>query len=356
MNVLLRNLQFALIPALLLSAACDGAGEGSLVEESDADTNSDGNSDAEPEIPTSILCPEPGTLPFTTESTAFADPANTTLYSTNPIYAFQNIDVVVGAGDPQIVRGRFARGTNVLLPKPVTNEAVSLWTFKNDAWTQLARTTTDADGFYEFSGFEQFEAGTYVTYAILEGAQACAEHGIFAWPEGTEFIISDIDGTMTLSDEELLRQLTEPAYDPVENGSANELMEVWYQKNYRLIFLTARPHTFRTQTRTWLREHGFPFTPVISADSLVFDESARTYKREFVNRITGELGWTAIAAYGNAESDIQAYEDAGIPKDITFIIGEFAGAQGTTPIQNNDYASHISEYVEPFPRSTQWEE
>ena len=60
-----------------------------------------------------------------------------------------------------------------------------------------------------------------------------------------------------------------------------------------------------------------------------------------------------MAAYGTAGSDIQAYEDAGHPKDTTFIIGEEAGRSGTVAIPDNDYTQHIQSYVVPHPDARQ---
>ena len=39
----------------------------------------------------------------------------------------------------------------------------------------------------------------------------------------------------------------------------------------------------------------------------------------------------------------------GIPKEITFIIGEFAGDDDTVAIEDDDYTSHIADYVTAQP-------
>ena len=46
---------------------------------------------------------------------------------------------------------------------------------------------------------------------------------------------------------------------------------------------------------------------------------------------------------------MQAYENASISKDITFIVGPFAGSSSTQSIENNDYGDHISDFVTPYP-------
>jgi phosphatidate phosphatase PAH1 len=61
------------------------------------------------------------------------------------------------------------------------------------------------------------------------------------------------------------------------------------------------------------------------------------------------FGWNVVAAYGNASTDITAYENAGIPKTQTFIVGPLAGSGGTVPIDNMDFAQHIQTYVDAQP-------
>ena len=62
---------------------------------------------------------------------------------------------------------------------------------------------------------------------------------------------------------------------------------------------------------------------------------------------TGE--WDIVAVYGNAQSDIDAYADAGIPLETTFIIGPLAGGGGTQPIDGGDYTDHIASFVDGEP-------
>ena len=168
-------------------------------------------------------------------------------------------------------------------------------------------------------------------------------------PEGTRVIVTDIDGTMTLSDEELFQQIGDGSYSPAQNASASTLMNLWAEKGYVIVYLTARPHVFRAETRSWLDDQGFPARPVISANSLVFDESARNYERTWVNWMINDFGWSVTAAYGNATSDIDAYEDAGVDKNVTFIIGENAGQGGTTAIADNDFSQHTVDFVMQAP-------
>lgn len=319
---------------------------------------------------TELVCPTPGPLPFTVEShdwnsmdsqlTAegsprFKDEAADTLGVPGGlrVNTYIPIDDATDA-EPQRFDGRKARtGQNSgLTAVPLRGEATSLWYYDptGKAWQTLGRMNTDDDGNYSLA-----PAGAITTeldrpvYSILEADGSCAEHYEYLLPEGTKFVVTDIDGTLTLSDDELFKQIDDGTYSPAQNKSADLLMNTWFDKGYRVVYLTARPHEFRSETRAWLHALGFPPGPVITANSLVFDESARNYKRSWVNRMLKDFKWDVVAAYGNASSDVDAYEDAGIPKDITFIIGEFAGANGTQPIANNDFTDHIADFVDSQP-------
>ena len=339
----------------LASADDDGTGEAS---------GDDGASSFDPEL---LNCPTPGSVPFTLESNAFADGANQTLVDENPRIKDEAGDILGNPGGPygytrmgvtdstgaDALRfvGKKARSTNDagLVSMPITSEYVSLWSFDGSEWFQAARVQTDGSGDYDISGVDGSPNRFQPHYAVLEGDQSCAAHYSWLLPTGAKIFISDIDETLTLSDEELFSQIADVSYDPVENSSASTMMAKWAEKGYSVVYLTARPHVFRAETRSWLTAHGFPPGPVISANSLVTGDSARMYKGAWVNRLTDDFGWEIIAAYGNATSDIDAYEDGGIPKDITFIIGENAGVAETQAIDNNDFSTHITEFVDPYP-------
>jgi hypothetical protein len=317
--------------------------------------------------PVLLDCPFPASLPFTTQSMGWQNPDAEAIAAANPRIKDEGSDMLGNPGgalayttmaqtDPpapglRIYEGRKQRTTNEegLVAQALVGENVSLWGYDGLAWTELTRNTTNDTGAYVFDGIDPSPNPFQPFYAILEADQSCAPHHTFVLDPGTKFVLADIDGTLTLSDDELSMQITDGSYDPVENTGASALMNTWADKGYITVYLTARPHAFRAETRAWLSAHDFPAGPVITANSLVFGDSARTYKATWFGRVLADFGWELAAAYGNADSDIAAYEDAGVPKDITFIIGELAGTSGTQPIENNDYSDHIAEFVQPYP-------
>ena len=90
--------------------------------------------------------------------------------------------------------------------------------------------------------------------AILEADGSCGEHYDYLMPPGTKFVVTDIDGTMTFSDDELFKQIDDGSYVPIQNQSADALMNAWTKKGYQVVYLTARPHLFRAETRRWLAD------------------------------------------------------------------------------------------------------
>lgn len=308
--------------------------------------------------PDGPACPQPGELPFDVEITGWQNAENESLDNPQNTYVYENTDVygtpesiTVGLG--QMIRGGFISATGL------GGETVSLWTWNaNGRWDQLDIVTTDTEGTigayrYDLSGENAFPIGDHVAYAVLHADGTCAPHGIFSWPAGTRFIVTDIDGTMTLADSELTRQITDPSYVQVNNEGAPALLQAWAAKGYKVVYLTARPHSFRLLTRDWLELKGMPYGPVITAESLVFGASAREYKAAAISEMVNTFGWELVAAYGNADSDIEAYELAEHPKDRTFIIGELAGQSGTTAIPDQSFVQHISTYVNTQPDANQ---
>jgi len=345
---------------IALLAGCSGGGGG-------------GHVDAAPDLGY-LLCPRPDGLPFDTSGT-WNSPASATAAATQTRIKHQPADLV---GSPEagfsytdqpgdtplatgneVLRGIMARiePDRGYFGDPIAEETVSFWHRDSDAWRELGTTTTadftnpDTAGSYLFDlgAPPTASAGFTTRYAVLDGDGTCGAHYAFDMPAGRAVVVADIDGTLTLSDDELIMQVSDGAYDPVEMGSAHQLMQAWADKGYAIIYLTARPHVFRSETRAWLDAHQFPTGLVVTAPELVTGDAARSYKALWLQRMLGDLGWAITAAYGNAQSDIDAYADAGISTAITFIVGDLAGTGGTTPIDNLDYADHITGYVDQQP-------
>jgi LNS2 (Lipin/Ned1/Smp2) len=325
--------------------------------------------DSEPALSdaTSLSCPTPGALPFRLTTRGFQNSANVALANDDPRNKDEASDTLGNPGglvaathfadDQRPVmaavgyRGVKARTTPTggLLSSPFAGESVSLWHYDQATmeWQSLGRGTTAADGVYELAGTTSPVPNGEPVYAMLEADGSCAEHVNTLLAPGARVIITDIDATLTTEDPELFKQVGDATYVPLMMPGADRLLQAWAAKGYPIIYLTARPHVLRVETRVWLADLGFPPGSLIT--SKVIQSDAGPYKAVWTKRMIEDFGWNAVAVYGNAETDISAYAAAGIPKERTFIIGPLAGAQLTVAIENNDYSQHIATFVAAQP-------
>lgn len=317
---------------------------------------------------TSLSCPAPGALPFELQSWGVHDPDNTVTLQQNPRIKDEASDTIGNPGgaiasiylsdkaSPAPGNLDFAGFKQRTTPNqgffdnPLPNEYVSLWSYGAPGaptkWQMVGRTITDAMGAYDLptNGFSS--PNGQPIYAVLEADGSCAAHYDYLWPAGTKVVVFDIDGTLTLSDNEFLDQLSDGSYVPKLMGAGNTLVQAWAAKGYKVVYLTARAHDFRADTRAWLELEQFPLGPVITENS---GDSAQPYKTLWMTRMVKTFGWDFVAAYGNMDTDIGAYAAVNIPLDATFIVGPFGGDGGTVAIPNLDYTDHINTYVAAQP-------
>jgi len=169
-------------------------------------------------------------------------------------------------------------------------------------------------------------------------------------------VVTDIDETLTTSDEEWLSQMSDATHDPAMRPDANTLMQGYADQGYGVIYVTARGDDFtlsdgRTATEgtlDWLLAHDFPVDEsllFLSDGFGVLGDDARDYKIAVLEGLAAE-GWSFDWAYGNADSDIAAFQGASIPDERIFLVGELAGEFGVVPILDEDaYTNHLAEQL-----------
>jgi phosphatidate phosphatase PAH1 len=174
-------------------------------------------------------------------------------------------------------------------------------------------------------------------------------------------VVTDIDGTLTLSDAEFLQEFVDATYVPVAWPDAVTLIRELYDRGYLILYLTARPETLamssgksvRDATVDWLKGQGFPLdskrTEVVLAPDSTSGAATTAYKLGVLQERQA-AGWRLDLAYGNATTDIDAYLQAGIPPEDVFIIGENSGEQGTAPVAGDGWTDHLATVVAPTPR------
>jgi phosphatidate phosphatase PAH1 len=131
--------------------------------------------------------------------------------------------------------------------------------------------------------------------------------------------------------------------------AANTLMQTWAMKGYPIVYLTARANEFRAETAQWLDMESFPIGATITGSNSM---DAQAYKTVWLQRMVNDFGWDVIAGYGNADTDIGAYQAVSMPNSEIFIVGPQGGDMGSTAIPNMDFTDHITNYVDAQPDNT----
>ncbi len=271
-------------------------------------------------------------------------------------------DVIVAAGEPQRLIAKFAYGA---IDKDLKDEDVEVF-YQPDApcgaWESLGVFPTSEDGeygtmwgvaddggriFVELPMAKRLPVGVYPVRMLVKGDLSIAAFTLWVTAPSVSVVVTDIDGTLTTSDFELITQiftdLFSGSYVPEAYPGGQDVLWAYRQKGYQIIYVTGRPDLLRAQTQTWLVDLGYPPGVVHLTDTntqaFPTDAGVAAYKTDFLNKVVAEAQAAFYAAYGNATTDIHAYANVNIPKNRTYIIGANAGQEGTVAV--NAYPSHL---------------
>jgi hypothetical protein len=314
-----------------------------------------------------LACPTPGNLPFRMLSSGFQTAANGTLVQKDTRDKDEASDTIGNPGGPyaSIYLDPTAAPTTAPIDyhgvkavtgadqgieqTPIIGEWVSAW-YHDDAagWVALGRTQTGDDGSYDLPDTGYTAPNGSPVYTMLEADDTCATSYDMLLPPGSKVVVTDIDGTLTTSDQELLTQLSDESYVPMMMGAANTLMQTWSMKGYPIVYLTARANEFRAETAQWLGEDSFPIGVTITGSN---SSDAQAYKTVWLQRMVTDFGWDIVAGYGNEDTDILAYQAVNMPDSQIFIVGPMGGDLGSTAIPNMDFTQHIASYVDAQPNN-----
>lgn len=165
-------------------------------------------------------------------------------------------------------------------------------------------------------------------------------------------VVTDIDETLTTSDSEWLTQIALPFHDPEMRPDADLVMQEYLARGYRIFYLTARGEglflldgtSAREATEDWLEVHGFPYTSdgVFLANGIgALGGEAADYKTAVLEDLQAQ-GFDILYAYGNADTDIEAYYNVGLDPSTTYLVGALAGQLGVVGIPTDEaYAAHL---------------
>lgn len=268
--------------------------------------------------------------------------ASTLLASTlSPGHSMQ--DVIAVAGATPVVRGKFAYGG---VSKDLEDERVRVFVDDCAGWQALGDATTDSDGRIAFTVPRALPAGVYDVRLEVLGDGSLTSGRLWLLPAGTRLVVSDIDGTLTTSDAELMEDLLADVYEPILGGDfvpdaypgAAALTQALSGRGWIVVYLTGRPYWLTARTRAWLADGGFAPGALHTTDSneeaIPAEGGVGAFKAAFLADLQAQ-GFVLDAAYGNASTDVYAYAEARIPAASTWIIGPNAGDGGTVAVDGS---------------------
>lgn len=258
-----------------------------------------------------------------------------------------------GFANPGASTTLLAKITYGELGKDLEDEAVTLWIDTCDpqrSATAIAHVRADHDGLARFT-FVAPSAGTYRTWVSVDGDGTLAAGQLFVWAPGTAIVVSDIDGTLTTTDDEVTIDVLDEYFEDLREGEyaaaaypgGAELTHLWHDAGVPVVYLTGRPYWLVEHTRTWLHEGGHApglvHTTARHRDVVPNADGVGAFKAAYLRELQA-AGLRIVAAYGNASTDVAAYAAVELAPAQTFIIGPHAGEGGTVAV-HGDWAAAL---------------
>jgi hypothetical protein len=229
----------------------------------------------------------------------------------------RGIDVITSAGT-QTLTGIIAYSH---FDKALEDEDVEVFACDDAGWTKLGTARTNEEG--RFTIAAQLPVGMRDLYASVVGDRSGARFLAYVAPEGSPLVVSDVDGTLTSSENEFLETVTADSKAEVQPRAAQALQAL-AAAGKQVVYVTARGNYYTEDTRTWLDSDSFPRGPLRLAPDRVTLPGADTVTYKTNTFI--DLGFPIFAGIGNRDSDITAYTNAGVDAAHIFIkLPEYAG-------------------------------
>lgn len=267
-------------------------------------------------------------------------------------------DLFVLEGQDPWILGKFAYG---VFDDDVKDEDVDVYLLRDcgsgQPWEFLGTFRTTSDGEHPtVEGVEDTGGRIYVRLSatgaaplgrgrhrilmVLAGDLSTTDQYVEVVSPGVRVVVTDIDGTLTASEYAAATDVVGLPLADVHDGAV-EMMNVFAERGYHIFYLTARPAWMMPLTREWLAEYGFP-EGVLHTTLTGFGASggaAVEYKTAELADLANKTGVTPAYAFGNKDSDVQAYANAGIDPEGCYYYELGGDTQGGT--DHGDYAALV---------------
>ena len=225
----------------------------------------------------------------------------------------RGVDLIAVEGDEsQTLGGKLAYTKS---DKDLEDEDVQIFACLARQWQPLGTARTDGDGRFTLTlrGDRRLPVGMTDLYAHVPGDGSGVGFLGYVAAHGESVIVTDVDGTITASENAVYRQVLRGADIAHQPGAPQALAA----SGKTVIYVTARGDQLTAITRAWLARHGFPRGPVRLAKSFVTLPGKRTVALK-TSTLAG-LRVPIAAGVGNRASDVTAYRNAGLSPDRIFV-------------------------------------
>jgi phosphoglycolate phosphatase-like HAD superfamily hydrolase len=259
----------------------------------------------------------------------------------SPRHAVQDAFAIPG-GTVEL-SGKFAYGD---MGKDLEDESIEVLLDDCTALAVRGTAKTDDDGIARIEVTAPDRPGVYDVQFWVVGDGSIGKATLHVLPKGTELVVFDIDGTLTVDDAEVTRDVLDEHFRHIADGKyaaaaydhGAELAQTWADRGYVVVYVTGRPYWLVDHSRAWLAGGKYPpgivRTTLRHREVVPNEDGVGAFKRAFLQSLV-DAGYRIAAAHGNAKTDVWAYAKVGIPTDRTFIIGPHAGEGGTVAVTDS---------------------
>ncbi len=234
------------------------------------------------------------------------------LYSKTMSPLHRGHDLVASEDDKtQVIEGKLAYGK---LDKDLEDEDAEVFACIDNAWKSLGVARTDHDGRFVIGVHPTLPVGMRDLYVASLGDGSGAYFIAYVAKRGTSVAVTDIDGTITWSENAVIKTVIKRSHDIAHRPDAPEALKAL---PYPIVYTTARGDVQTAVTRSWLERHGFPRGPLKMAKGLFAKPgaSAIAHKTNVLKSFTVPIAM----GIGNRKSDVTAYTAIGLAAKKIFI-------------------------------------
>jgi phosphatidate phosphatase PAH1 len=287
------------------------------------ESDNPGDDDIEPVLPPVVDVSTPAVPDVRCAGTPDAGPSRDWRHTSSSITAnlgdphHRGADLIATTDDAtHTISGKVTYGD---LEKNLEDEDVALFACIDATWRPLGEVRTDDNGRFllTLTGDARLPAGLRDLYLSVAGDRSGAEFIALVAPPGSPVIVSDVDGTLTASENAYPMTVAFGGDTPVQADAAATLMSAAVG-GVSIVYVTARGDRFTQDTRAWFEAKGFPRGPVRMPTSIITLPGEDTIQFK-TDALAAVAGFDLVAGFGNRATDVAAYSNAGLAPERIFI-------------------------------------